>query len=154
MAVFSKRSKDNLVGVAPALVRVMEEAIKDTPVDFTVVEGVRTAATQQKYYSWGRTVVNPNTGPLKGKPLGMVVTNANGTTKKSNHQPKADGYGHAVDVYPFFDGKVQTEGEEVDRRLAILAAHVKATAKCMGIAITWGGDWRSPYDPPHFELKA
>lgn len=153
MAQFSKRSKDNLVGVAPALVRVLDAAIVDTPVDFTVVEGRRTEATQKKYYSWGRTAVNPNTGPLKGKPLGMVVTHANGTTKKSNHQPKADGYGHAVDVYPYFGGKVQTEGKEVDRRLAILAAHIKATAKRLGIAITWGGDWRSPYDPPHFELK-
>lgn len=142
------------MGVAPALVRVMEAAIKDTPVDFTVVEGRRTAATQQKYYSWGRTVVNPNTGPQKGKPLGMTVTNADGVRRKSNHQPKADGFGHAVDVYPYFNGSVQTGGPEVDRRLHILAAHIKATAKCMGVAITWGGDWKSPYDPPHFELKA
>lgn len=153
MAKFSKRSTDNLVGVAPALVALMHAAILDTPYDFTVVEGLRSEATQKKYYSWGRTVVNPNTGPLKGRPLGMVVTNANGTTRKSNHQAKADGYGHAVDVYPYFNRSVQTSGPEVDKRLKAIAQHVKAKAKCLGISINWGGDWRSPYDPPHFELK-
>lgn len=152
MAQYSKRSKDNLVGVAPALVAVMVAAIVDTPFDYTIVEGARSEATQKMYYSWGRTVVNPNTGPLKGKPLGMIVTNANGVTKKSNHQPKADGKGRAVDIYPFFDGKVQTEGKEVDRRLRAIATHIKAKAKSMGISIIWGGDWRSPYDPPHIEL--
>lgn len=153
MAKFSKRSNDNLVGVAPALVRVMRAAIEDTPFDFTIVEGVRTAATQKKYYSWGRTVVNPNTGPTKGKPLGMVVTNANGTTRKSNHQPKADGYGHAVDIYPYFDGSVQVAGREAMARLKAISHHIKRKAAELGIAITWGGDWKSPYDPPHFELK-
>lgn len=142
------------MGVAPALVAIMHAAIIDTPYDFTIVEGVRTAGTQAMYYSWGRTKVNPNTGPLKGLPLGRKVTNANGTTSKSNHQVKADGYGHAVDVYPFFDGKIQTEGPEVDRRLRAIAAHVKKTANRLGYSITWGGDWKNPYDPPHIQLNA
>ena len=141
MANFSKRSLDNLVGVHPNLVKVMHEAIKDTPVDFTIVEGVRTAARQSELYAQGRTKSGPK------------VTNVDGVKSKSNHQVKADGFGHAVDVYPYFGGKVQVEGAEVDKRLHILAAHIKATAKCMGITITWGGDWKSPYDPPHFELK-
>lgn len=141
MAKFSKRSKDALIGVHPKLVALMEAAIVDTPVDFTVVEGVRTAQRQKQLYAQGRTAPGPK------------VTNVDGVTKKSNHQVKADGLGYAVDVYPFFDGKVQTSGAEVDKRLHILAAHIKATAKCLGIAITWGGDWKNPYDPPHYELK-
>jgi len=153
MPKFSQRSKDNLVGVAPALVRVMNEAIVDTPFDFTIVEGVRSEATQKKYYSWGRTVVNPNTGPLKGKPLGAIVTNANGTTKKSNHQVKADGYGHAVDLYPYFNGSVQVSGREVEARLKAISNHIKRKAAALGVTVVWGGDWKSPYDPPHFELK-
>lgn len=153
MARFSKRSKDNLVGVAPALVTLMNAAIVDTPFDFTIVEGVRTAQTQAKYYSWGRTVVNPNTGPVRGNARGAIVTNANGTTRKSNHQVKADGFGHAVDLYPFFNGSVQVDGPEVAKRLRAIAAHIKAKAAQLGIAVTWGGDWKSPHDPPHFELK-
>lgn len=141
MAKFSKRSKDALIGVHPKLVALMEAAIVDTPVDFTVVEGVRTAQRQKQLYAQGRTAPGPK------------VTNVDGVTKKSNHQVKADGLGYAVDVYPFFDGKVQVSGAEVDKRLHILAAHIKATAKCQGVNITWGGDWKSPYDPPHYELK-
>lgn len=141
------------MGVAPALVRVMNEAIVDTPFDFTIVEGVRSEATQKKYFSWGRSVVNPNSGPLKGKPLGAIVTNANGTTKKSNHQVKADGYGHAVDLYPYFNGSVQVSGREVEARLKAISNHIKRKAAAQGVTVVWGGDWKSPYDPPHFELR-
>ena len=41
MANYSKRSLDILARVAPDLSRVFLEAIKDTPVDFVVVEGLR-----------------------------------------------------------------------------------------------------------------
>lgn len=146
MAKFSQRSKDALKGVHPDLVRVMEAAIADTPQDFTIVEGVRTAARQAELYAQGRTI--------KGRAVkGPIVTNADGVTKKSNHQPKADGYGHAVDLYPYYDGKVQVQDKDVIRRLGVIARHVKDKAARLGVAITWGGDWRSPHDPPHFELK-
>ena len=146
MAKFSQRSKDALKGVHPDLVRVMEAAIVDTPQDFTIVEGVRTAARQAELYAQGRTI--------KGKAVkGPIVTKADGVTKKSNHQVKADGYGHAVDLYPYYDGKVQVQDEDVPRRLRVIANHIKGKALQMGIAITWGGDWANMYDPPHFELK-
>lgn len=146
MPEFSTRSKNNLKGVHPNLVKLMEEAIKDSPVDFTITEGVRTAKTQQEYYSWGRTKQNPNTGNM------TKVTYADGVTRKSNHQVKADGYGHAVDLYPFFEGKVQVNHELTIFRLGMIANHIKAKAKKLGINIVWGGDWRKPYDPPHFQL--
>jgi len=141
MAKFSKRSKDNLTGVHPDLVRVMEAAIIDTLVDFTITEGLRTTARQQALYAQGRTVP------------GMRVTNADGIRNKSNHQAKPDGYGHAVDLYPYVDGAVRVNEPYVIPKLNQIAAHVKATAARLGIAIIWGGDWKSPYDPPHFELK-
>src|SRR5258708_5641128 len=50
-----------------------------------VTDGVRTTAQQQALYAQGRTVGGP------------VVTNADGVVKRSNHQPHADGWGHAVD---------------------------------------------------------
>jgi len=141
------RSKNNLIGVHPLLVKLVEASIIDSPVDLTVVEGVRSTGTQQEYYSWGRTKVNPNTGKM------TTVTNCDGIKKKSNHQVKADGYGHAVDIYPFFLGQVQVNHKDTIKCLKLIANHIKVKAKELGINIVWGGDWKSPYDPPHFELK-
>lgn len=135
MNKFSKRSLDNLKGVAPDLVKLMTEAIKDSPVDFTITEGVRTTARQQELF--------------KQRPK---VTNADGIKNKSNHQAKADGYGYAVDLYPYYNGSVQVQDKEVIPKLKEIAIHIKAVAKCLNIKIEWGGDWKF-YDPPHFELK-
>lgn len=137
---FSQRSIDNLQGVHPTLVKIMQEAIKESPVDFTITEGLRTTARQQALYAQGRT-----------KP-GIKVTNADGVRNKSNHQAKADGYGHAVDLYPFFSGQVQVNHKDTIKNLEKIAIHIKAVARCLGHKITWGGDWKSPYDPPHFQL--
>lgn len=141
MAKFSKRSTDNLKGVHPNLVKVFTEAIKTTPIDFTIVEGVRTAERQIQLYRQGRDLP------------GQKVTNVDGVKKKSNHQVKGDGYGHAVDVYPYIDGSVRVTEKYVDAYLKKISDHVKEVAEKLNIGITWGGDWRNPYDPPHFELK-
>lgn len=135
------RSLKNLEGVHPKLKELMIEAIKESPVDFTITEGLRTAKRQMELYAQGRT-----------KP-GIKVTNRNGSTSKSNHQAKYDGFGHAVDLYPFFEGKVQVSHKDTIKNLKLIAVHIKAVANCLKIPITWGGDWKSPYDPPHFELK-
>lgn len=141
MGRFSKRSLDNLVGVVPELVELLTEAIKTCPQDFTIVEGVRTAKRQAELYAIGRT-----------KP-GHVVTTKDGYRNKSNHQVKSDGKGYAVDLYPYFNGSVQVQGPEVIKRLKIIAAHIKFIAACKGINLIWGGDWQTPYDPPHFEIR-
>lgn len=137
MPVFGSRSIKNLEGVHPSLVRVMTEAIKNSPIDFTITEGVRTVQRQQELYLKGRTMPGPK------------VTNADGVRNKSNHQTKSDGYGHAVDLYPYINGAVQINAVN---ELKIIAIHIKKVAYELGIGIKWGGDWKSPYDPPHFEL--
>jgi peptidoglycan L-alanyl-D-glutamate endopeptidase CwlK len=141
MSKFSKRSIDNLIGVHPDLVRLMIESIKHSPVDFTVTEGVRTSKRQMDLYAQGRTSA------------GAIVTKKNGTTNKSNHQVKSDGYGYAVDLYPFYNGSVQVQDKEVINKLKLISVHIKAVAKRIGVEINWGGDWKNPFDPPHFELK-
>lgn len=135
---FSKRSLSNLAGIHPDLVRVMMEAIKTTPVDFTITDGVRTTAEQQALYAKGRT-----------KP-GLIVTNCDGVKSKSAHQVKADGLGYAVDLYPYYEGSVQVNDNV---RLRAIAEHIKKTAKQLNIKIEWGGDWAKFRDYPHFELK-
>lgn len=49
----SKRSRDNLFGVNPQLVLVVERAIQLTKVDFAVTEGVRSLAKQQELVAKG-----------------------------------------------------------------------------------------------------
>lgn len=85
MYVLSKLSLSRLEGVHPKLSELFKRAIVDSPHDFMVVQGLRTAEYQRELYSQGRT-----------KP-GKIVTNCDGYKFKSNHQAKSDGYGHAVD---------------------------------------------------------
>lgn len=117
----------------------MNLAIKNTPVDFTIVEGVRTVERQQELYAQGRS-----------NPKMPIVTNVDGVIKKSNHQAKADGYGYAVDLYPHVGGSVQVSDVNGLKRIA---EHIKAVARLNAIKIEWGGDW-AMRDYPHFELKA
>ena len=135
MKELNQRSQDNLKGVHPDLVKVIETAIQESPIGFTVTEGVRTDQRQQELYAQGRTTA------------GQIVTNVDGVKKKSNHQPKADGFGYAVDLY--------ANPINVNDMINIVpvANHIKQTARSLGINVEWGGDWKF-IDRPHFELKA
>lgn len=137
MPVFSARSRNNLQRVQPSLVRVLNEAIKNTPIDFTVVEGVRADQRQKELFAQGRT--SP----------GKIVTQVDGVTKKSKHQKQSDGFSHAVDIYPYRNGSVQINDVQ---SLKVIAKHIKEIAHSMGVKISWGGDWKSFKDYPHFEL--
>jgi len=138
MPVFSTRSKNNLSGIHPLLATLLYEAIKNSPIDFVIVEGLRSLKRQQELYAQGRTRPGP------------VVTYADGIRNRSNHQARADGYGYAVDLYPFINGAIKMNAVA---ELKIIAMHIKAIAAKMKIPVAWGGDWKRPFDPPHFELK-
>jgi len=96
-----------------------------------VTDGVRTIQRQQELYAQGRT-----------KP-GPIVTNADGVTKRSNHQPHPDELGHAVDCAFIVDGKFSW-----DARLPWKAYGENA----MAVGLKWGGDWANLHDLPHVEL--
>ena len=49
----SQRSRDRLKGVHPDLIKVVELAIKKTPVDFIVTEGLRTKERQKQLVAAG-----------------------------------------------------------------------------------------------------
>jgi len=147
MFVLSKASLEKLKGVHPDVVKLFKKAIKDSPYDFRITHGVRSPEEQNKLFQLGRTV--------KGK----KVTNCDGYVIKSNHQPKSDGFGYAVDIFicGYVDnGKyVKTtsqEGYEYSKLKAV-AEHIKLIAKRLGVNISWGGDWTRFKDYPHFELK-
>ena len=74
----SKRSLNNLVGVHPDLVLVTLRALELSPVDFSVIDGVRTIEEQKRLYDSGAS-----------------------QTMKSRHLT-----GHAVDLVAWADGKM------------------------------------------------
>lgn len=53
MFTLSARSLKNLQGVHPDLVRVVKHAITETPIDFVVIEGLRTMKRQQELVAAG-----------------------------------------------------------------------------------------------------
>ena len=79
--VLSQRSKDRMKGVDARLVRLVEQAITETTVDFAVTEGLRTPERQQQ-----------------------LVNDGFSQTMKSKHLT-----GHAVDLVAIVDGKVSWE---------------------------------------------
>jgi peptidoglycan LD-endopeptidase CwlK len=115
-----KRSIERLQGVHPDLVRVVERAIDLTPVDFTVLEGLRSPERQQ-----------------------TLVASGASQTLNSRHIT-----GHAVDLGAWVDNQVDWSWP----LYAKIANAMKAAANELGVAIVWGGDWRTFKDGPHFEL--
>ena len=150
MNVFGKRSLENLRGVHPNLVALIVYANRKSDIDFGIDAGLRTVERQKELYSWGRTVVNPNTGPQPGKPFGMVVTNKDGVIKKSDHQAQTSGFGEAVDIYPYYNGSLQIKDT---KNLLKIIDKIRVYAKELGIDVVLGADWKNPYDPPHIQLK-
>ena len=142
----SQASLDKMKKVHPKLVEVMKAAIENSPYDFRITDGARTAEEQFALYQIGRS-----------KP-GRIVTNCDGKRAKSNHQIKADGYGHAVDIFPcgvIENGvyrKFTSEEGYDEKKLKLIANHILAVAKSKNINIEWGGNWKMN-DTPHFELK-
>lgn len=56
--------------------------------------------------------------------------------------------GHAVDLAPMVGGTVRWDWP-LYHQLAVI---VKDAAKAENVPITWGGDWRTFKDGPHWEL--
>lgn len=84
--VLGSKSRRELQGVHPDLVRVVELAIQRTEQDFTVFDGIRTASDQRALYNRG-------------------ASQRDGYSRKSMHQVQESGYGEAVDLVPWIGGK-------------------------------------------------
>ena len=109
-----------LKGVHPDLVKVVKRAIESTPIDFTVLEGLRTKERQKQLVAKGAS-----------------------KTMNSRHLT-----GDAVDIAPLVDGKVTWDWKYYNQ----LAPVIKQAAKELGVKVTWGGEWKSFPDGPHWEL--
>jgi peptidoglycan L-alanyl-D-glutamate endopeptidase CwlK len=126
--VINASSEAKLKKVHPDLVRVVRRTarlIKDKSFSFIITCGARTLEEQKKLLKAGAT-----------------------TTLNSRHIPGKDGYSKAVDFAVLIDNKIKWDWP-LYSRLSIL---VKEAAKLEAVPITWGGDWKSFKDGPHFEL--
>lgn len=114
------KSRTNLQGVHPDLVRVVERAIELTGVDFQVFEGLRTRARQAK-----------------------LVASGASQTMDSRHLPGRDGLGHAVDLVPLIDFDKDGRAElRWDWSLCYrVALAMRAASIELQVPIRWGGVW-------------
>ena len=117
----SDKSLSRLQGVHPDLVKVVKRAIEITPVDFVVIEGLRTKARQAYLLDAGKS-----------------------RTMNSYHLT-----GHAVDIAPIVDGKVSWDWKFFHP----MAKAMKKAAKELNVELTWGGDWKTFPDGPHFQIE-
>ena len=109
-----KKSEAELKGVHPDMVAVVRRAIEITTQDFIVMDGLRTKAEQAEYVRRGVS-----------------------QTMNSKHRVQADGYGHAVDLVPYINGKPRWEWDAIYP----ICEAVRIAAKELGVPIRWGGAW-------------
>jgi len=129
MAKFGKTSTAKLNTCHPDIIKVMNEVIKH--VDCSILEGVRTRATQSEYVRTGKS-----------------------KTMNSKHLKQKDKLSHAVDVIAY---PIQWNNTN---RNYLFAGFVKGIAAGMGINLRIGADWDGDFDTTdqnfhdivHFEI--
>jgi len=121
--ILGTKSRSNLKGVHPDLVRVVEHAIALTTVDFQVFEGLRTEARQRQLVAQGAS-----------------------RTMDSRHIPNRNGVGHAVDLVPLidFDGDGKAELRWDWPLCYKVAQAMQAASIAEKVPVRWGGVWDVP----------
>lgn len=127
---FSRSSLEKLNGCDPLLRKLMIAAIESEqcPVDFAVTCGQRGEKEQNEAYAKGNSKLRY-------------------PKSKHNKLPAM-----AVDVVPCPKG---TPDWSDITNFIMLGNHIKQVAKQLGVLekISWGGDWNSFRDYPHWEIK-
>lgn len=112
------KSRLELNGVHPKLVAVVERAIEITEQDFSVHDGLRTIEEQREYVRRGVS-----------------------WTMNSMHRVQPDGFGHAVDLVPWINGKLRWEWKPS----YVIAAAVRQAASKVDVPLIWGAVWDMPF---------
>lgn len=121
----SARSEKRLAKCHPDLQEVVKLALKVSEVDFGVAETARTMARQKELVAAGAS-----------------------KTMNSRHLVAENGWCHAIDLYGWVAGRADWSWP-IAHKIAIA---MKESAKALGVKITWGGDWKSFKDGPHYQL--
>lgn len=135
MYQFGTTSKERLATCHEDLQKVMNLAIKRSPIDFGIACGHRSIQDQKKAFDEGKSKID-------------------GITKKGKHNYSPS---LAVDTYAFVNGKASWEVHH----LCIIIGVVFSCADELGISIRSGANWDQDgefitdqkfQDLPHFEL--
>ena len=147
----SQRSLDRLHGVDQKLVAVVKRAIELSPIDFMVLEGIRTREQCMINYGKGRTAAQCS---AKGVPAKYAKPSAAKVTWLNNPFASKHVSGKAVDLVPY-----PVDWNDLKKFDQIAKAMLQA-AKELGVPVRWGADWdndgkpreRGESDSPHFEI--
>jgi len=141
----NQHSLDRLKGVKPILIEILVAAHATSPYPYEIPldGGCRTDKRQNELFKKG-------------------VSKKDGYIKKSNHQPKADGFGWAADFYA-------NDSKDIYNvvKLEAIARHIQKVAlEQFKTKVYWGGDWDNDgltkqqgdkdenfVDLPHLELR-
>lgn len=139
MYKLNQKSLDKLETCHPDLRILAKEAIKDSPYDFGISYGHRSAKEQKELYDKGRAT------------KGNIVTYCDGIIKKSKHNyyPSL-----AFDIICYVNGKITWENSvyvEVGTHIMEVAEKLFEEDKISN-RISWGGSWHRFKDWPHFQI--
>lgn len=161
--VWGARSKAGMRGLHPDLVKLLNRYIQIARVDTTIIEGVRSDEQCYINFGKGRTAAQCVAAgcPAKyARPAEAKVTWLKNPLN-SNHRKKADGYGYAVDQYPYPVSLVfGRPSKEWMPLFKTMNEDMMQAAKEVGVKIRWGADWdndgipweKGESDNPHWEL--
>lgn len=122
MYKFGKTSQDRLNTCHPDLIKLMETAIKGSPLDFSIICGYRNKEDQDRAFRDGKSELKYPAG-------------------KHNKIPSL-----AVDIAPY-----PTDWDDT-KKFKEISKHIKKVARDLDISLWWGGDWSRLKDYPHYEL--
>lgn len=116
---FGKRSAANLDTVDPELQEIMHDALATGIMDFSIIEGHRGKAEQNRYYDLGKSKVKWPDG--------------------KHNKISSD----AVDAAPWINRKISWN----KFHCCVLAGIILACAAKRGIKLRWGGNWDMDSEP-------
>ena len=132
--VWGARSRSRLDTCHPLLITLLDRVIKraDLPLDLSVLCGERNAVEQAQAFKSGASKL---------------------PWPKSKHNKSPS---HAIDVAPFVAGAVSWDWTHYHQIAPIIKddwTKLQADGLTGAAVLTWGGDWRSFKDGPHWELS-
>lgn len=147
MYSFGKASAERLSKLAYPLQFVLMDAIK--VMDFSIIETARDKQTQDNYYKTGLSQLKyPESMHNKTPALAFDI------------YPYVKGIG-ALTLHPLQIERIADERKVSLREAEIWSRNqyyklngvIMACAKARDVQLTWGGDWKTFIDLPHYEQK-
>ena len=136
---FGRLSEERLKMLHPDLETVLRAALPHSPFDFGIGKSsIRTIEEQKRLVAEGRSRTM-NSRHIPRVPINPSIYGFS--------IPQA--VSHAADLLVYrAPGELSWEAADFTR----VAEVVKRVAGEKGVTIEWGGDWRSFFDGPHFQL--